>query len=147
MTMPTGETAHVSSNKALVRRWFEEVWNKGDAAAIDGMLASNAGVHGIGTSDLSGPAGFTAFHRTYRDAFPDVRVVVNVMVAEGDAVAFRWTATGTYSGKGLGGATGRGVEFDGMGFVRIQNGQITEGWNMMDEVRMFRQIGVATIPE
>ena len=81
-------------NKALVRKWFADVWNKGDAGAIDRLLADGALVHGIGAGDLVGPAGFKTFHQAYRDAFPNVHVAVNDMVAEGDKVASRWTVGG-----------------------------------------------------
>jgi SnoaL-like polyketide cyclase len=60
-----------AENKALVRRWFEEVWNQGRAASIDEMLASDAVVHGLGPS-VRGPSEFKPFQAMYRGAFPDI---------------------------------------------------------------------------
>ena len=128
-------------NKALVRKWFDEVWNKGRTEAIGEMLAPRGVVHGVGP-DMVGPAGFKSFHSAYRDAFPDVRVEVHDMVAEGDKVAFRWTATATHKGGGLGfAATGKRVVFEGMGLVRVENGMLVEGWNLFDELGMLKQLG------
>ena len=135
-----------TENKLLVRRWFEEVWNKGRADAIDEMLATDAVVHGLG-SGVTGPAEFKAFHSAYRNAFPDVTIRIDDIVAEGDIVAARWSGTGTHRGGGLGfAATGRGIQFSGMLFVRVQNGRLVEGWNNFDQLGMLQQLGAVTLP-
>jgi steroid delta-isomerase-like uncharacterized protein len=135
-----------AENKALVRRWFDEVWNTGSVSAIDEMLASNAVVHGLGP-DLRGPAEFKPFHVAYRSAFPDVRLQVEEVIAEGDLIAARWSATGTHRGDSLGFAsTGRRAQFTGLTMVRIQGGKIVEGWNNFDQLGMFQQLGVVTLP-
>jgi hypothetical protein len=69
----------LEENKALVRRWFEEVWNKGRADAIPELLAEDGIVHGLSedaSQPLRGPAGFLPFHTQFREAFPDIQVVV-----------------------------------------------------------------------
>jgi steroid delta-isomerase-like uncharacterized protein len=135
-----------AENKALVRRWFEEVWNKGREAAIDDMLNSRATVHGLG-ADLQGPEAFKGFHRAYRNAFPDVKIHIEDIVAEGDTVAARWTGTGTHRGDGLGfAATDRHVQFRGMLFVRVENGKLVEGWNNFDQLGMMQQLGTVNLP-
>lgn len=135
-----------AENKALVVRWFEEVWNKGRSDVIDEMFAADGVAHGLG-EDRHGPAGFKPFHAAFRQAFPDVRVQVDEMIAEGDKVAYRLTATGTHRGDGLGfAATGRPARFLAMGSVRIANGQIVEGWNVLDQLGMLTQLGVVTPP-
>jgi steroid delta-isomerase-like uncharacterized protein len=127
-----------SDNKALVHRWFEEVWNK----AIDELSAARCVVHGLGP-DLHGPDEFKPFHTSYRDAFPDLKVKIDDIVGEGSIVAARWSATGTHRGNGLGfSATGRSVDFTGMVFVRIENGQLVEGWNNFDQLGMLQQLGI-----
>jgi steroid delta-isomerase-like uncharacterized protein len=135
-----------SENKVLVRRWFEEVWNKGRGAAIDEMLADNAVIHGLG-ADLHGASGFKPFQSAYRNAFPDVTIRIDDLVAEGDIVAARWSGTGTHRGDGLGfAATGRQVRFNGMLFARVERGKLVEGWNNFDQLGMLQQLGVATLP-
>ena len=136
-----------TENKALVRRWFEEVWNQGRASAIDEMLANDCVVHGLGPQDMHGPAAFKAFHSAYRNEFPNVTIEIDDIVAEGDIVAARWSGTGSHRGDGLGfRATGRDVHFTGMIFVRVERGKFIEGWNNFDQLGMFQQLGVVSVP-
>lgn len=135
-----------TEHKALVLRWFEEVWNKGRVEAIDEMMAANCVIHGLGP-DLHGPDGFKPFHGSYRDAFPDVKLKVDDIVSEGGLVAARWSGTGTHRGSGLGfPQTGRTVSFTGMSFVRVEKGKIAEGWNNFDQLGMLQQLGVVNLP-
>jgi steroid delta-isomerase-like uncharacterized protein len=135
-----------AENKVLVRRWFEEVWNKGRAAAIDELLAGNSVVHGLGPNP-QGPAEFKKFHAAYRNAFPDVTIQIEAMVAEGDVVATRWSGKATHRGDGLGfAATGKTVRFSGMVFIRVEGGKFVEGWNVFDQLGMLQQIGVVNLP-
>lgn len=132
-------------NKALLRRWFEEVWNKGRAEAIDELFAADGTAHGLvdaGGESLRGPTGFRPFYQKLRDALPDTEVVVEDMVAEGDKVAARCTVRGTHLGDTLGvAASGRAVEFTGICIVRLRDGQIVEAWNNFDFMAMFQQLG------
>jgi hypothetical protein len=92
-------------NKTLIRRWFDEVWNKGRADAIDEMFAANGIAHGLSDdseSPLVGPEAFKVFHAKSRDAFPDIIVTVEDMVAEGDRVAARCSVRGKHTGDSLG---------------------------------------------
>jgi steroid delta-isomerase-like uncharacterized protein len=135
-----------AENKVLVRRWFEEVWNKGRAAAIDEMLAPNGVVHGLGPAPQNN-AEFKKFHTAYRNAFPDVSIQIEAMVAEGDLVAARWHGKATHRGDGLGfAATGKPIHFSGMVFVRIEGGKLVEGWNIFDQLSMLQQMGLVTLP-
>jgi len=134
-----------TENKALVERWFEEVWNRGRPEAIDEMLAADSVIHGLGPTS-HGPAEFKAFHSAYRDAFPDVAIEIEDMVAEGDRVAARWRGTGTHRGAGLGfRATGKPVQFRGMVFVRIAGGKLIEGWNVFDQLSMLQQLDAVNL--
>lgn len=135
-----------NTNKALVVHWFEEVWNKGNVDAIDDMMTPACLVHGLGPTPQT-PADFKVFHAGYRNAFPDVKIVVEHMVAEGDSVAARWTAKATHLGPGLGvAATNRPAQFHGMLFARIENGKLVEGWNSFDQLGMLVQLGLVTLP-
>jgi len=133
-------------NKTLVQRWFSEVWNEGRADAIDEMLADDAVIRGLG-ANLQGPAEFKRFHSAYRNAYPDVTIDVDDLVAEGDMVAVRWSAIGTHRGDGLGfPATGRRAQFTGMVFVRIKDGRLVEGWTNFDQLGMLQQLGIVSLP-
>jgi len=134
-----------SDNAALVRRWFEEVWNRGRAEAIDEMFDEEGIAHGLadeGGAGLRGPTHFRAFHQRFREAFPGVEVVVEETVSEGDRVAARCTVRAVHRGDTLGfRATERPVEFTGMTFARIRGGKIVEAWNNFDFMTMYRQLG------
>ena len=136
-----------NDNKALIRRWFEEVWDKGRTEAIDEMLTPDAIVHGLGPGPLIGPEGFKPFHSAFRRAFSDITVHVDDVIGEGDMVAVRWTCAGTHDGDGLGfPATGRTARFSGMTFVRARDGKLIAGWNAFDQLDMLQQLGAAPAP-
>jgi steroid delta-isomerase-like uncharacterized protein len=132
-------------NDALIRRWFEEVWNKGREEAIDEMFAEDGVANGLTDESgqaLRGPAGFKPFFRKFREAFPEIEVVVEDTVAEGDKVAARCTVRGRHRGDTLGfAATQAPVEFTGICIGRIRDGKIVEAWNNFDFMTMFQQLG------
>jgi steroid delta-isomerase-like uncharacterized protein len=117
-------------NKALMRRWFEEVWNKGREDAIDEMFAADGIAHGLADETggpLRGPDGFKPFFRKFRDSFPDIEVIVEDMIAEDDKVASRCRLRGKHSGDALGfAATARPIEITGIAITRLKDGKIVE---------------------
>ena len=130
-----------AENKVLLRKWFDEVWNKGRTTAIDDMLGTQAMIHGLAPEPL-GVAAFKQFHAAYRNAFPDVKIQVDDVITEGDRVAVRWSGTGTHRGDGLGfAATNQAVRFSGMTIVEVENGKIVQGWNVFDQLGMLQQLG------
>jgi steroid delta-isomerase-like uncharacterized protein len=137
-------------NKALIRRWFEEVWNQGRAEAIDEMFAEDGIGHGL-TGDneqpLCGPAGFKPFFHSFRDAFPNLEIVVEDVIAEGDKVAARCSVRGTHAGDGIGiAATQLPFEIGGMCIARVKDGKIAEAWNTFDFMSLFQQLGAVAAP-
>jgi steroid delta-isomerase-like uncharacterized protein len=132
-------------NAAFIRRWFEEVWNKGREEAIDEMLSEEGVAHGLGDEagrKLRGPSDFKPFFRRFRGAFPEIEVVVEETISEGDKVAARCTVRGHHRGDTLGfKATDLPVEFEGISIVRVKDGKIVEAWNNFDFMSMFRQLG------
>jgi steroid delta-isomerase-like uncharacterized protein len=130
-------------NKNLVRRWFDEVWNKGNLSAIREMYHQNGLAHGFPEPDsvIRSPEEFAENCRGFRAAFPEVHVTVDDLVAEGDKIAVRWTATMTHGGDGLGfPATSKKVSVAGSSFLICGDGKILEGWNFMDLTRMRLQL-------
>ena len=133
-------------NETLIHRWFEEVWNKCRADAIDEMFDCEGIAHGLTGEDgkeLCGPEGFKPFFESFRQAFPDLQVVVEDTVVEGDKVAARCIVRGTHRGEGIGiAATDKPVEFTGMTIVRVKDGKVVEAWNNFDFLAMYRQLGL-----
>jgi steroid delta-isomerase-like uncharacterized protein len=130
---------------AFIRRWFEEVWNRGREDAVDEMFAAEGVANGLvdeSGQPLRGPEGFKPFFRKFREAFPEIDVTVEETVSEGDLVAARCTVRGSHRGDTLGfKATGQPVEFTGICIVRVSGGKIVEAWNNFDFMTMFQQIG------
>jgi|SRR5687768_2348689 len=131
-------------NRAIVHRWFDEVWNQGRETTIDELFSGAGVAHGLGDSDLDvrGPAEFKPFVANIRGSIPDVYIRVEDILAEDDRVAVRITLEGTHTGNGLGvPPTGRKIRIQGAVIVRIVDGQIVEGWNSYDQLGLLRQIG------
>lgn len=136
-------------NVALVYRWFDEVWNKGRAEAIDEMFAADGIAHGLGEVgiDVEGPAAFKPFFERLRGAFSEFEVTIEDALAEDDRVAARWTARLTHVGDQLGiPPTNKQAIVSGMTFARVRDGQIVEAWNNWDIHGLMQQLG-ATQPE
>lgn len=134
--------SQVEANEQLVRRLFEEAWNRKSHSALHEMLAKDCVVYGPGPDAvLRGPASLRALHADICRAFPDLNVVIQDVIAAGDRVAARWRANGTHLGDGLGfTATGRPVTLDGTMIGVIQAGRIREAWHMMDMHRLFESL-------
>ena len=123
----------------LIHRWFEEVWNKGRAEAMDEMFDCDGIAHGLtdeSGNELCGPEGFKPFFQSFRNAFPDIEVIVEDTVVEGDKIAARCTVKGTHAGEGIGlAATNRRVEFTGMSYCPRQ------GWEDCRSLEQLRFYG------
>jgi steroid delta-isomerase-like uncharacterized protein len=134
---------------SFMHEWFDNVWNRGDENAVRRLLAPNGVLHNLSQDgrDGTGPADFLPFYRAFRDAFPDLHVEVHHTATEGDMVFGRWTVTGTHRGHGLGfSPTNKPVSFEGMSAVRLENGQMVEGWNLWEAARMRDQLGFTVVP-
>ncbi len=133
-------------NKALMLRWFEEVWNQGRAEVIDELLVEDGVIHGLADTagtPVRGLQEFREFHKQFRGAFPNIIVTVEDMIAEGDKVVARCSVRGQHTGESLGfKATNAPVEFEGVAIVRAKDGKIVEAWNTFDFLKMNKQLGV-----
>jgi predicted ester cyclase len=89
-------------NKALVRRFFEEAWNKGNVAAVDEFMATDYVEHPLSSELPPGAEGLKQLIIAYRSAFPDLKLTLDDIFAEGEMVAFRWSVRGTHLGDWLG---------------------------------------------
>jgi steroid delta-isomerase-like uncharacterized protein len=138
------------TNKTVSRRLFEEVWNKGNLALLNEIIAKDLVNSGPGTLPglPTGPEGTKQLITVYRNAFPDVHFTIDEQIAEGDKVVTRWTAHGTHKGELVGiPATGKSTTVTGIGVDRIINGKIAESWGIFDQFGMMQQLGVIPMPE
>jgi steroid delta-isomerase-like uncharacterized protein len=134
-------------NKTVCRRLIDEVVNRGNLALADSIIAPSYVYHGAGGLELRGPEGIKQLVTIYRTAFPDLKMTIDDMIAEGDKVATRWTARGTHRGDLAGvAATGRPTTVTGIVISRLAGGKIVEEFESFDELGMLRQVGVTAIP-
>lgn len=140
-------------NKAIVRRWFEELRSlEGTEKAADELLASDFAGHCPPTPDFHGPEGYKQWIAKSFQAYPDVRFVVEDVVAEGDRVAVRYTMRGTHEGTHEGttrmgvAPTGREVEASIISILKVADGKIAEMWTNADFLGLMQQMGAFPAP-
>ena len=132
----------IKENKALVRRWHESFhqWN---VDLADEIVAPDLVYHG---TEIRGIDGYKEWITWASTILPDMQATIEHLIAEGDKVVFRHSATATHKGEWLGiPATGKQVEFTQTGIVRIADGKIAELWDDWDAFGVFQQLG--GIPE
>jgi steroid delta-isomerase-like uncharacterized protein len=140
-------------NKMLVRRGIEELWNRGNFAVLDELVASDFVVHAsTPAAEIHGREGAKQFLSMLHAAFPDIHFTIEDQIAEGDRVVTRWTARATHRGEFQGiiqrvPATGKQVRLTGINIDRIANGKTVECWGYRDELGLLQQLGVLPAPE
>jgi len=135
--------ADQESNKALIRGYYEEMWNKHQPSAADRFVATNFIEHNPRLPQ--GLAGRKQFVTTVLAAFSDYHGEIQELLAEGDKVVTRmkWTGTqdGPYNGRP---ATGNKLVFSTADYFRIENGKIAEHWDVVDT--LARAVGLGLVP-
>jgi len=134
-------------NKAVVRRQEEELFTRGTLDAADEIYAPGyVGHDPSNPEDIRGLEAAKQAAADYRRAFPDLRVTLEDLIAEGDKVVARLRFRGTHRGELDGIApTGRRVDCSGIVVSRMEGGKIAEDWANFDDLGMMRQLGV--LPE
>ncbi len=146
-------------NKAIVRRFLEEAWNKGNVAAVDELLAPNIILHFDSPSDVPVSAEMQLSLEDikqavseFRSTFPDLHYTIDLQVAEGDLVVSRVTAHGTHTGeyrglvyKGMS-PTGKQVTWTQTQIFRLAAGKIVELWSNEDDLGRLQQVGALPMP-
>ncbi len=134
-------------NKAIVRRLFEELWNKGNLSVADQLFSPNYAHHDPSTPDFGrGPESERKRATLYRTAFPDLQLTIEDIIAEGETVMARWSCRGTHKGDLSGIApTGKQFSISGVSIARLTNGKMAEGWVNWDAQGLMQQLGV--VPE
>ena len=127
-----------TTNSDLIRRWFEEVWNRDNEGAIRELMAPDVVAHGLGP-DFVGVENFLAFYHDFRDAFDSVQVTLDHIVESGDEVAYRGVARVKLKGEDT------THEMPGAGFTRYRDGLIIEGFNYWDFLGLVTKLGA--VPE
>ena len=140
-----GPVAGTDANKALVRRYIDEVLSAGRLEALDELLAADFVDRTPGASaDERGPEVIRGSQQRAREIFPQVRYTIDDLIAEGDKVVARYTVQAAT--KETEGAPSRKIEITGITIFRIAGGKIQEAWIINDQIEMFRQLGFTLQP-
>lgn len=141
---PASLTDLADRNKEIARRFREDLWNTGDLAIADEIMAADCLVHArvpLATDFARGPDALRQLVLFYHLAFSDIRMTVDQLIAEGEVVAARWTGRGRHSGELLGLPAARGETVTtGIDFLRIAGGRIVEGWVAWDILSLVEQL-------
>jgi len=134
------------TNKVIVRRLYEEVWNKHKPELIPEIIAPSHALHDPNAAGSSiGPEAYQRQYSALVNAFPDLRFSIEDVISEGDKVVVSWTISGTHKGEFMGVApTGKKVSVDGVTINHLGNGKIMDSYVNWDALGLLRQIG-ATI--
>ena len=135
----------IEANKALVRRYYEDLWNRWDLSLANELLSPDLKFRGSLGLDAGGIRAFRRYARTVWLAFPDFHNEIEEMIAEGDRVVARLTYSGTHRGEIFGiAATGRRMEYSGVALVRIADGKISEVYVVGDRLALMQQLRADT---
>ena len=140
----------LEENKALVRKAYEEAWNRRNLNALDELLPADYDMH----RDTAGRSGRDAIKETiatYHSAFPDLRVTIEHLIAEVDWVVMRGTWRGTHldtmpTRYGAILPTGREMCWTGTHLFRIAEGRIAEAFYQTDWLALYQQLGAIPTP-
>ena len=130
-------------NKAVYKRMIEEGFNAGNLKVIDEVVAPDYVLHGAPPGMPQGPDAIRATVMAFRSAFPDLKIELEELVAEGDKVSARSVMRGTHDGVLFGiPPTHKKVAVDGLTMVTVRDGRVQESWVKNDTLQLFQQLGV-----
>jgi steroid delta-isomerase-like uncharacterized protein len=133
-------------NKELLKRAAQAFNKVEDRSGWYDFHGDSVQAHGLAPTALD-KAGLKGFYTALWTGFPDLKIEIDELVAEGDKVVWRMTASGTHNGSFQGvPATGKAVKFGGHYSFRIEHGKIVERWSTLDRLGLLAQIGAVTLP-
>ncbi|MDZ7290352.1 MAG: ester cyclase [candidate division KSB1 bacterium] len=147
-TASIGSAGDEEKNTAAMRRFYDEVMNKGNLKVIDELVDPQFVDHYATPGIPADKAGLTQMMTMFRAAFPDMQVTVLDIIAKGDKVWAYTVMRSTHKGEFMGmKATGKTIDVKSIDIVRFVNGKAVEHWGLNDDLTMMQQLGVIPMPE
>jgi len=135
------------TNRAVVRRYYDEVLNSGKLAVLDELAAQDYVENDPFPGQGNGRGELTRRVTTLHDAFSPCHFQIEDVIAEGDRVVVRWRSSGTHSGPFLGiPATQQSYEISGIDIHRVADGRMAEHWHVVDQLSQLQQLGLMPVP-
>ena len=129
-------------SKVCIRRLTEEVWNRGNFAVVDELVALDYSGHSPTAEETSGREGYKAFYQALRNSFPDIEFTIEDLIGEDDRVVSRWRARGTHLGEYRGlPPTGKSGTVSGASVFRIADHLVVECWTNADDLALMQLVG------
>jgi predicted SnoaL-like aldol condensation-catalyzing enzyme len=122
-------------NKALMLRWYDQLWNNGNEAIIDELMHPQCRAFGLGPEPAIGPEGFRRFYHSFVAAYRDIHITIDKNLTDGDYVISLCSVTAVHRG------TGKRIDITGTSLSQIENGKVTSAWNHFDFLTMYLQVG------
>lgn len=133
-------------NKAIARRYIEQVWNKGKLDLFDDVISPDVIPH-TSNPKVTNAESMKQALTMIRNAFADFRFTLDDELAVDGKVVHRWTISGTHQGELQGiPATGKDLVFSGITILRLSGGKIVEFWTQSDTMGMMQQLGAVPAP-
>ena len=134
------------SHEEVMRRFIEEVINNGNFSVLSELIHPNY-VYRSPDQELHGPEALKGLFTAYRAAFPDLNLEIDDLVAADEKVVISFTLTGTHKGDLMGiAATDKRVKVHGVVMSRFAEGKIVDEWEILDQLTLFEQLGVVSLP-
>ena len=142
-----GDTSRhqAAANKALVARFYSDVFVDWDRRLVDEILSPDFRSHDWPEDARTGPDGFWDFYNNVLSSFPNTRYVVDDLIAEGDRVVVHWRLLANQQGEFYGmAATGKPISLQGIAIYRVENDQLMERWVVYDLYGLIQQVKAAS---
>jgi steroid delta-isomerase-like uncharacterized protein len=124
---------HAAANKALLRRFYKDVYVDWNMAVVDELVSPQFRSHDWPERGPTGPPAFRNYYSAIRSAVPDARYEVDDLIAEDDKVVVRWRLIGTHKGAFRGiPPSGRPITLKGIAIYRVEGGRLRERWVVSD---------------
>jgi steroid delta-isomerase-like uncharacterized protein len=129
-------------NKAICRMFFEEMLNKANFSIIEQLVDPDVISHDPFPGQAKGAKGLRDTMKLFHTAFPDMKIIMNDMIAEDNRVMNKFTVTGTHKGEFMGiPATGKKISYEEVVILRLKDEKIVEHWAVADALSLMQQIG------
>ena len=143
-----GQMKKGEDNKAILKKFYEDVFNKHNVDAADQFITKDGIDHNPMPGIKPGLEGIKEEFRHFFTSFPDFNVTVDDMISEGDKVVARVTVKGTNKGMMNGmAATNKAAQWGMIDIVRFKDGKAVERWGYSDDVAMMTQLGLMPAPQ